>query len=141
MPTYLVLLLAVMVFAVMILSILSTDSSCSEPFLPGAKWTSSGVILEPGHVRFYKDANFTGPFRDFPVGTLQRSLSKGFLGTGLNKENDTYSSAVVPSGLKALAYEHNDFRGRTLTLYAGKHANLGAWGMNDTISSLRVESV
>lgn len=105
----------------------------------GAKWTASGLTLAPLHARFYKDANFTGSYRDFPVGTYQRSLSKGFLGF-YRKENDTYSSIVVGEGLVVTVYEHNDFQGRGIRI-TGPHrlANLGQYKMNDTISSLKVE--
>jgi len=104
----------------------------------GAKWTASGLTLAPNHARFYKDANFTGRYRDFPVGTYQRSLSKGFL--GINKENDTYSSIVVGAGLKVTVYEHNDFQGHWIRITGPyKLANLNPWKMNDRISSLKVE--
>lgn len=96
--------------------------------------------LPPGRVRFFENANFQGKIRDFPLGTKQASLSKGFLnlGLGYDRENDAYSSAIVPEGMVVIAYEHPNYKGRSLTLYAGRHANLGIWGMNDTISSLVV---
>lgn len=106
-------------------------------FLPGAKWTHGS--LQPDHIRVYADINLTGKHRDFPVGTLQRSLSKGFLGTGLNKENDTYSSVYVPPGLAVEIYEHNDFKGRGVRLNAGRHPNLGLYNFNDKVSSLKVK--
>lgn len=109
----------------------------SFSFVPGAKWSSGNLL--PDNIRVYKDINFTGSFRDFPVGTIQRSLSKGFLGSGLNKENDTYSSIFVPPGIVAELYEHNDFKGRGLRLYAGRHSNLGKWNFNDKVSSLLVK--
>lgn len=110
-----------------------------ESFLPGSKW--SGGVRRSDHVRVYAHINFTGKHRDFPAGTFQRSLSKGFLGTGLNKENDTYSSIYVPPGLLVEIYEHNDFKGRGLRLYPGSHNDLNKWNFNDKVSSLIVKKI
>lgn len=130
MHTYILITLALLAIWLM---------SVKDTFLPGAKWSNSRLL--PNHVRVYAHVNFTGKHRDFPAGTFQRSLSKGFLGTGLNKENDTYSSIFVPRGLMVEIYEHNDFKGRGLRLYPGNHYNLGKWNFNDKVSSLMVKKL
>ena len=103
----------------------------------GAKW-STGAI-PPNHVSFFKDANFKGPRRDFPAGTEQRSLSKGLFGIKyVNAENDTYSSAIVPAGLHAIAYADFNYQGKSIVLKAGRYPNLGTFLLNDAVSSLKV---
>lgn len=105
----------------------------------GARWNYGA---RPDNVvSFYKHANFAEPRRDFPLGTVQNSLSKGTflgLGLGLDKENDTYSSVKVPKGMKVLAYADNDLRGDVRVYEAGDHPSLGDF--NDRISSFKVVS-
>jgi len=102
----------------------------------GALWTE-GERPE-GVVSFFKDTNFNGPRRDFMVRHhVQNSLSKGHLGLGINKENDTYSSAIVPEGATVYVYEHNDKKGREARLPPGRYKSFGG-GWNDTISSFEI---
>lgn len=101
----------------------------------GALWSKGP--RPKGVVSFYKDTNFNGPRRDFPIRPhVQNSLSKGHLGLGMNKENDTYSSAIIPEGVIVLAYEHNDRKGRRLFFSPGRWKNFGKW--NDKISSFEI---
>lgn len=105
-----------------------------QRFLPGAKWSKGP---RPANVvSFYKETDFKEPRRDFPVGSIQASLSKGFGRTGLNKENDTYSSLQVPPGMVVQAYVDNDFRGMSKVYPAGDYPNLADF--NDKISSFKV---
>lgn len=104
----------------------------------GAKWSSGA--RDVSKVSFYKDKNFQGPRRDFGLGTVQNSLSKGYLRSGVNKENDTYSSAIVPDGMEVVVYADNDLRGRSYVLKAGQHPDLGAYQFDDIISSFKIVS-
>ena len=104
-----------------------------QKLLPGAKWSKGP---RPANVvSFYMDANFKGPRRDFVLGSVQASLSKGFART-LNKENDTYSSLQVPAGMVVQAYADNDFRGVSKVYPTGDYPSFGDF--NDTISSFKV---
>jgi hypothetical protein len=101
----------------------------------GATW-SKGPRPE-NLVSVFKDGNFEGYRRDYTLGTVQNSLSKGRLGSGWQKENDTYSSAIVPAGLELVLYEHENLQGRSLTLKAGSYASFPN-NFNDMTSSLKV---
>ena len=103
----------------------------------GAKWSSGA---RPGNVvSFYKDINFQGARKDYALGAVQNSLSKGKFGIGLyDKENDTYSSLQVPPGLQVQVWADNDAKGQMTTFTAGGYSNLGEFGFNDKISSLKV---
>lgn len=92
----------------------------------------------PLFVAFYEGTHFTGTFRAYRPGTTQNSLSKAL---GSLKENDTYSSCIVPNGLKVTVYQDNNLRGPNITLGPGKYPNLGflpEGNWNDRISSLVV---
>lgn len=104
----------------------------------GAKWSAGE--RPPDAVSFYKDHQFQGGRRDFPSYQYhaQNSLSKGILGTGLSKENDTYTSAIIPAGVTVVIYENNDKGGRKAYLYGpGRYSNLGRF-WNDRISSFEI---
>ena len=107
----------------------------------GAKW--SGGAIPTDKVSFFKDDLFRGSRADFPVGTEQRSLSKGYLRTGLNKENDTYTSLIVPAGMQVWLYTDNDFQGKIVgPLGPGRYPNLGTqFGINDMVSSVKVQAL
>lgn len=103
----------------------------------GAKWSAGE---RPSNmVSFYKDANFNGSRRDFPIDRhhIQDSLSKGHLGLGLNKENDTYSSLIVPEGAVVIAYKDAGRKGGRMYFPPGQFPNLGN-GWNDVISSFEI---
>ena len=102
----------------------------------GAKW-SAGARPQ-NVVSFYKDALYMGPRKDYGVGAVQNSLSKGRLGTGIDKENDTYSSLIVPPGMQVQVWEHNNATGKTGVFTPGMYPNLAHYGFNDNISSLKV---
>jgi hypothetical protein len=103
----------------------------------GAMWSKGPV--PPNVVSVYKDFNFTGPRRDYPVGTIQNSLSHGKFGiSALDSENDTYSSVVVPDGLQAVLFEHNDLRGRSVVLGPGRYPDLRQQNFDNLASSLKV---
>lgn len=102
----------------------------------GAKWSSGGRSANV--VSFYKDTNFAGQRKDYPNGAVQNSLSKGKLGMGLDKENDTYSSLQVPPGLQVQVWKDNDAKGETATFPPGSYSNLQQFGFHDNISSLKV---
>ena len=106
-------------------------------FNPGAGWSSGSMPTDK--VSFFKDPDFKGPRRDFGAGAEQRSLSAGFLRIS-GKENDTYSSMIVPAGLQVWIYEHNNFQGKIAgPIGAGKYPNLGSqFDMDNRISSLKV---
>lgn len=104
----------------------------------GAIWSSGS--RPPNVVSFYKDVNFGGPRKDYPVGAVQNSLSKGKLGMGVDKENDTYSSLQVPPGMQVQVWEHNDKKGATYVYGPGAYPNLNAQGFHDKISSLVVSA-
>ena len=105
----------------------------------GAKWTKGD--RDESSVSMFKDTNLVGPRRDFPVPHVQNSLSKGHLGVGIfNKENDTYSSMIVPKNTKVTLYADNDLKGKSVTLGPGEYRNLSAYGMHDNVSSFTTES-
>jgi len=109
----------------------------------GLAFMKSGAIWSggdrPGNVvSFYKDTNFAGKRKDYLAGAVQNSLSKGKLGTGIDKENDTYSSLQVPAGLQVQVWADNDAKGPTYTFGAGDYPNLNQYGFHDKISSLKV---
>ena len=105
----------------------------------GAKWTKGE--RGQGMVSFFADTHLRGNRRDFPgdVRHVQNSLSKGTLGLGFNKENDIYSSAIVPPNTIVTIFEHNDLKGNSKVLYPGEHRNLGTYGFNDKVSSFIIE--
>lgn len=108
---------------------------------PGAEDNGSPFNMNGSFAAFYADVDFKGPYRSYSLGVEQNSLSKGKFGLGWQKENDTYSSAIVPNGLKVIAYQDNDRKGPSITLGPGKYSNLGSLNegnWNDRISSLVV---
>lgn len=107
-------------------------------FKSGAKWTKGD--RDESSVSMFKDTRFQGPRRDFPVPHVQNSLSKGHLGLGFNKENDTYSSMIVPKNTKVTLYVDNDLKGKSVTLGPGRHRNLSAYGMHDNVSSFTIQA-
>lgn len=133
-----VIVVCVIIIAIMVLHLgVETYTPPFQGFqsmLPGAQWTSQ--LRSNNVVSFYKDTNFRGGRRDFPVGTVQASLSKGFLLTGINKENDSYSSVLVPEGMIVQTFADDNFGGAMKTYTTGSYPKLD--GFNDTISSLKV---
>lgn len=107
-----------------------------QSLLPGAGWESG--LRSNNVVSFYKDVNFTGGRRDYHIGSVQASLSSGFLRTGINKENDTYSSLIVPEGMVVQAFADDHFSGTMKTYPTGGYPRLDDF--NDKISSLKVVS-
>lgn len=105
----------------------------------GAKWSSG--TAGSNVVSFYKDINFAGPRKDYPIGAVQNSLSKGVFGLGGNKENDTYSSLKVPAGMQVQVWVDNDQKGATYTFPPGDYPDLRIQGFHDNISSLVVTKV
>jgi hypothetical protein len=101
----------------------------------GALWSSGERPNDV--VSFYKDANFNGSRRDFPIHAhhIQDSISKGTLGF-VNKENDTYSSVIVPEGASVIAYWDAGRKGKVTHFPPGRYASLGEW--NDKISSFEI---
>jgi hypothetical protein len=138
MDTAQLITLALALIAVFLLyAIDPKESFLSYSFLKsGAKWSKG--TAPGGVVSFYKDTFFSGPRKDYPVGTAQASLSKGVFGLGLDKENDTYSSLQVPQGLNVQVWEHNDYVGNNRVFTAGDYPDLRQFGFHDNISSLKV---
>jgi hypothetical protein len=108
---------------------------------PGREINGQPFDMNGGFVAVYQDTNFVGGFRKYVAGATQNSLSKGLFGTGLFKENDTYSSILVPNGLQLTVFQDDGLKGANAVLGPGKYPNLAALpqgNWNDRISSLVV---
>jgi hypothetical protein len=81
---------------------------------------------------FFEDVNFLG--RRLCLATGQRAASVGAL-------NDTFSSAIVPPGVRVAMCEHHKFEGRCIHLdrSVSNFQVLGDW--NDKVSSVAVQSL
>jgi hypothetical protein len=112
----------------------TSDNECIVNL--GANDTISSIIVSEisNVVTVYEHCNYQGKSLELGVGTHNYSFinSKGF--------NDIISSIKVPSGLKAVAFEHDPHQGRQWTFTSDNECivNLGA---NDTISSVIVSKV
>lgn len=95
-----------------------TTSSASN----AAPVPSSGV----SGVTVYKDANFKGMDKTFPVGDYA-SLSGGW--------DDTISSVKVPKGFKVILYSKKDYGGEQLQLDANDHSHLSHFGFKDSAAT------
>lgn len=82
--------------------------------------TSSGV----SGVTAYKDANFKGIDKTFPVGDYPE-LTGGW--------DDAISSIKVPQGFKVILYSKKDYGGEQLPLDANEHKYLSHFGFKDSI--------
>ena len=105
-------------------------------FNPGAGWSTGAMPTNA--VSFFRDPDFKGPRRDFAAGAEQRSLSAGFLRVS-GKENDTYSSVIVPPGLQVTIYKNNSFQGASAgPIKPGRYSSLAQFGLDNAVSSLKV---
>jgi len=88
----------------------------------------AGPPVQAGQVVFYENEGFQG--RSMTAGGSLSSFSRsGF--------NDRASSAVVRGG-RAEVCEDAGYRGRCAVLQPGQYASLGAMGLNDRVSSVRM---
>ncbi len=95
-----------------------------------ARWTNDqyAPVPLPGQVTFYENDNFQG--RSFnATSDINNFRRYGF--------NDRASSVVV-LGDRWEACEDVEFHGRCIYLRPGRYPNLGAMGMNDRVSSVRL---
>ena len=93
--------------------------------VPDNRWAPPPL---PGQVTFYKDDNFHG--RQFAT----TSDVADFRRTGFNDR----ASSVVVVGERWEACDDTEYAGRCVFLRPGNYPSLGAMGMNDRISSVRM---
>lgn len=152
---------------VAILAALTLKVHTAEPFFPllvglglaagaGASAGAAGVkmlngatagatgLLPTDAVSFFEHDQFRGQRTDFPVGSYP-SLTKGamafmpgVLGGKAGRQDDTFTSAIVPTGYKVQFYFDPDFKSPVEGVFtAGQYPNVGGY-WNDKISSLIV---
>jgi len=85
-------------------------------------------------ITVYEHCNYQGRSLNMGIGTHDYNFING------NGFNDIISSIKVPSGLRAVAWEHNPGEGRGYT-FESDNACIVNLGMNDTISSIIVSRI
>lgn len=92
------------------------------------RYAPAAAPVQPGQVVFYEHDGFQG--RTFTAdGPVVNFSGAGF--------NDRASSAVV-RGERAEVCDDAGYRGRCVVLQPGQYASLGAMGLNDRVSSVRM---
>ena len=95
------------------------------------------TYLCSAQVTFYSEFNYKGYYMTLKEGNHAKMppMGKGRL---FNKpSNDQISSIKIPAGWKVIVYQHDNFRGKSLTLTKSV-PNLNVKRFNNTISSVKI---